>query len=57
MDASSLRRLKDLEEENQLLKRMFADLSLELQALKDIVQKKSLMRAGVWRDMPCNSID
>jgi len=31
---------KKMEEENQRLKRMFADLSLEHQALKDIVQKK-----------------
>jgi putative transposase len=40
MDASALKRLKELEEENQRLKRMYADLSLEHQALKDIVQKK-----------------
>jgi putative transposase len=40
MDASSLRRLKELEEENRRLKQMYADLSLEHQALKDIVQKK-----------------
>ena len=40
MDTSSLRRLKELEEENQRLKRMYAELSLEHQALKDIVQKK-----------------
>jgi hypothetical protein len=42
MDASSLRRLKELEEENQRLKRMFADLGLEHQALKDIIQKKTI---------------
>jgi len=40
MDASALKRLKELEEENQRLKQMYADLSLEHQALKDIVQKK-----------------
>ena len=40
MDASALRRLKELEEENRRLKQMYADLSLEHQALKDIVQKK-----------------
>jgi putative transposase len=40
MDTSSLRRLKELEEENQRLKRMYAELSLEHQALKDIIQKK-----------------
>ena len=40
MDARALKRLKELEEENQRLKQMYADLSLEYQALKDIVQKK-----------------
>ena len=40
MDASALKRLKELEEENWRLKQMYADLSLEHQALKDIVQKK-----------------
>lgn len=40
MDASALRRLKELEEENQRLKRMYADLSLDHQILKDIVEKK-----------------
>jgi putative transposase len=40
MDASALKRLKELEEENQRLKQMYADLSLEHQVLKDIVQKK-----------------
>jgi len=40
MDTSALRRMKALEEENRRLKQMYADLSLEHQALKDIVQKK-----------------
>jgi len=40
MDASALKRLKELEEEHRRLKQMYADLSLEHQALKDIVQKK-----------------
>ena len=40
MDTSALKRLKELEEENRRLKQMYADLSLEHQALKDIVQKK-----------------
>ena len=40
MDASALKRLKELEEENRRLKQMYADLSLKYQALKDIVQKK-----------------
>jgi len=40
MDTSALKRLKELEEENRRLKQMYADLSLEHQALKNIVQKK-----------------
>jgi putative transposase len=40
MDVSALRQLKELEEENRRLKQMDVDLSLEHQALKDIVQKK-----------------
>ena len=40
MDTSALRRMKELEEENRRLKQMYADLCLEHQALKDIVQKK-----------------
>ncbi len=40
MELSDIRRLKDLEDENQRLKRMFADLSLKHAALKDIVEKK-----------------
>jgi putative transposase len=40
MDTSALKRLKELEEENRRLKQMYADLSLEHQALKDILQKK-----------------
>jgi putative transposase len=40
MDVSALKRLKELEEENRRLKQMYADLSLEHKALKDIVEKK-----------------
>jgi putative transposase len=40
MSVNELRRLKELEYENSRLKRMFADLSLENAALKDIVTKK-----------------
>ena len=40
MDVSALRRLKELEEENRRLKQMYAELSLEHKALKDIVEKK-----------------
>lgn len=40
MGVSDIKRLKELEEENQRLKRMFADLSLKHEALRDIVEKK-----------------
>lgn len=40
MEASDIKRLKDLETENRKLKQMFANLSLEHEALKDIVEKK-----------------
>jgi len=40
MEASDIKRLKDLEEENRRLKQMFADLSLENRALKDVIEKK-----------------
>jgi putative transposase len=40
MSASDLKRLKELEEENRRLKQMYANLSLEHEALKDIVEKK-----------------
>ena len=40
MDVSTLKRLKELEEENRRLKQMYADLSLDHKVLKDIVEKK-----------------
>ncbi len=40
MDTAALKRLKELEAENQKLKEMYADLSLEHKVLKDIVEKK-----------------
>ena len=40
MDVSQLKRLKELEEENRKLKQMYADISLEYKALKDILEKK-----------------
>lgn len=40
MDASDVRRLKDLEDENARLKRMYADLALEVTALRDVISKK-----------------
>jgi putative transposase len=40
LEVSELRRIKQLEEENHRLKRMFADLSLDHHALKDVMSKK-----------------
>ena len=40
LEASDLKRLKDLEAENRRLKQMYADLSLDHRILKDIVEKK-----------------
>lgn len=40
MEASDVKRLKDLEDENRRLKQMFADLSLEHRIVKDILEKK-----------------
>jgi putative transposase len=40
MEVQELKRLKDLEEENARLKRMYANLSLVHEALKDAVAKK-----------------
>ena len=40
MEPQELKRLKELEEENSRLKRMYANLSLVHEALKDAVSKK-----------------
>jgi len=40
VEASDVRRLKALEEENSRLTRMYSDLALEKTALKDMIAKK-----------------
>ena len=40
LEASDIKRRKELEHENGRLKRMYADLSLENAALKDVLTKK-----------------
>jgi putative transposase len=40
MTESELKRLRQLEEENKRLKRMYADLSIDHAILKDVVAKK-----------------
>ncbi|EBW8988892.1 hypothetical protein KZ804_15875 [Enterobacter cloacae] len=39
MEASDIKKIKDLEDENRRLKQMFVDLSLENRALKDVIEK------------------
>jgi putative transposase len=40
MDGDQLKRLKELEEENQKLKTMYADAALDIKMLKDVLSKK-----------------
>ena len=40
MRVSEVKRMKELEEENRRLKQMYANLSLEHEVLKDIIEKK-----------------
>ena len=39
MEASDLKRMKELERELSQLKRMYADMALENRALKDLIEK------------------
>ena len=40
MESSDVKRLKDLEEENSRLKKMYADLAMDSQILKELFVKK-----------------
>lgn len=40
MEATELKRIKELEEENTRLKRMYANLAMELDTAKYIIEKK-----------------
>lgn len=40
MEVSQVRRLRELEEENRQLKQMYADLALDNQILRDVIEKK-----------------
>lgn len=40
MEASDVKRLKELEDENDRLKRMYADLSLTHEATRELIKKK-----------------
>lgn len=39
MEAYDIKKIKGLEDENRRFKQMFADLSLECRALKDVIKK------------------
>jgi putative transposase len=39
MEASDLKRMRELEDENNRLKKMYADLALENRAIKDLLGK------------------
>ncbi len=41
MEASDLKKMKELEQELSQMKRMYADMALENRALKDLLGKKS----------------
>lgn len=40
MEAQQLKLLRELQEENSRLKRMYADLSLDHELLKEVLEKK-----------------
>jgi putative transposase len=40
MEVSQVKQLKELEEENRKLKQMYADVSLDVRMLKDVLSKK-----------------
>jgi len=40
MEASELKRLKELEEENRKLKQMYSELALDLMVAKEVIEKK-----------------
>jgi putative transposase len=40
LQVAELKRLKELEEENSRLKRMYAEISMENHAMKDLIAKK-----------------
>jgi putative transposase len=46
LEVSDLRRLRQLEDENSRLKRLVADLTLDNQALKELIQKRPNARSA-----------
>ena len=48
MEASDVKRLKELEDEKRRLKSMFAELSLKHRILKDIIEKSCRALSRLW---------
>ena len=42
LDVSQLKKLKELEEENAKLKKMYANLALDNEILREVIEKKTL---------------
>ena len=40
MDVSQVKRLKELEDENRRLKKMYSDLALDNDILREVIEKK-----------------
>lgn len=55
MEVNEAKRLRQFEEENRRLKQMVADLSLDNQALKEVVRKKWRARSSAARRCACSS--
>ena len=54
MSSSEVKRMKQLEEENRRLKQMYANLSLEHEVLKDIIEKNSRSKRTTRTGWVCN---
>lgn len=57
-EASDIKRLKELEEENRRLKQIYAELSLDQRILKDIVERRLSQPgvAGTWPAKRCRCL-
>src|SRR5215213_9530452 len=55
MSVSEVKRMNELEEENRCLKQMYANLSLEHEILKDIIEKNSPSRGKTEASWLCHA--